>query len=132
MKILLVDASEMIRTIQKKILAELGVVGDGAGEKGPVEFFEAVDGAQALQLLAVQTQRFDLILIEWNLPNMDTLLMKLRETDKTTPVIMCTADGEKSRVLEAVKAGASNYVVKPFTPETLLEKVRATLAKCAA
>jgi two-component system chemotaxis response regulator CheY len=120
MKILLVDDSKTMRMIQKKILA----VNPG------VEFIEAGDGLEALAALAT-VGRVDLALIDWNMPNMDghTLVKKMRETDKKTPIIMCTTEAEKPRVIDALKAGVNNYVVKPFTPEALLDKVEATLKK---
>jgi two-component system chemotaxis response regulator CheY len=82
----------------------------------------------------MQGTKFDLIMIDWNMPNMDgiTLVKKIRETDKTTPLIMATTEAEKTRVMEALKAGVNNYVIKPFTPEILVEKVRATLEKLKA
>ena len=65
------------------------------------------------------------------MPNMDglTLIRKIRETDKSIPLIMCTTEAEKTRVLEAVKAGVNNYIVKPFTVESLGEKIEQTMAK---
>ena len=74
------------------------------------------------------------MLIDWNMPNMDgiTLVRKIRETDKALPLIMCTTEAEKSRVIEAIQAGVNNYLVKPFTPDTLKEKVEATIAKVGA
>jgi two-component system chemotaxis response regulator CheY len=68
------------------------------------------------------------------MPNMDglTLVTKIREKDKTMLLIMATTESEKTRVLDAVRAGVNNYVLKPFTPESLLEKVKQTLAKKAA
>ena len=122
MKILLVDDSRTIRNIQKNVLAQLGYT----------EVVEAADGVEALaQITAHQP---DLLLIDWNMPNMDgiTLVRKIRETDKKMPLIMCTTEAEKTRVLEAIKAGVNNYVVKPFTGETLAEKITATLAKTSA
>ena len=64
------------------------------------------------------------------MPNMDGLAFakKFRETNKTTPLIMVTTEAEKAKVIEAVRAGANNYVVKPFTPELLLERLRHTLS----
>ncbi len=122
MKFLLVDDSKMMRSAQKKVLGEIA----GA------EFAEAGDGVEALAVLA--NQQFDLVLVDWNMPNMDgfTLVQRIRTTDKRTPLVMCTTEAEKSRVIEAIKAGVNNYVVKPFTPESLTEKVKATLAKAAA
>ena len=122
MKVLLVDDSRTIRNIQKKTFAQLG----------DSEITEAANGVEALQQLS--QARPDLVLIDWNIPTMDgiTLVRKIRETDKTLPLIMCTTEAEKSRVIEAIQAGVNNYLIKPFTPETLKEKVEATMAKLRA
>jgi len=125
MKILLVYDSRTMRNIQKK---SLGAIGEG------VEFAEAGDGIEALSVIAATPGGFGLMLIDWNMPNMDgiTLVGKIREKDKTTPLIMCTTEAEKTRVIDAIKAGVNNYVVKPFTPESLMERIQQTLAKKAA
>lgn len=125
MQILLVDDSRTMRNIQKKVL-ELAYPGS--------EFTEAGDGLEALTALAGRRTEFNLILIDWNMPNMDglTLVKRIREHDKTTPLIMVTTEAEKQRVIEALKAGVNNYVIKPFTPETLTEKIRLTLEKLKA
>ena len=122
MKILLVDDSRTIRNIQKNVLGQLG----------HSDTIEAADGVEALKMIG--EGRPDLVLIDWNMPNMDgiTLVRKIRETDKGLPLIMCTTEAEKARVLEAVKAGVNNYVVKPFTAETLSDKINSTLAKVEA
>jgi len=119
MKILLVDDSRTIRNIQKNVLAQLGFT----------ETLEASDGVEALQVIS--ESRPDLCLVDWNMPNMDgiTMVRKVRESDKTLPLIMCTTEAEKARVIEAIQAGVNNYVVKPFTADTLSEKINATLAK---
>ena len=119
MKILLVDDSRTIRNIQKNVLGQLG----------HKDVMEAADGVEALK--AMQDTKPDLVLVDWNMPNMDgiTLVRKIRETDKATPLIMVTTEAEKRRVIEAIQAGVNNYVVKPFTAETLSEKINATLAK---
>jgi len=124
MKILLVDDSRTIRNIQKNVLAQLG--------HGATDIFEAADGVEALKALG--SDRPDLVLIDWNMPNMDglTLVRKIREKDKELPLIMVTTEAEKSRVLEAIKAGVNNYVVKPFTADTLSVKIEQTLAKASA
>ncbi len=121
MKVLLIDDSRTMRNIQKKVLSA----------NPAIEFAEAGDGVEALAVIAATPGGFDLLIVDWNMPNMDgiTLVRKVRETDKTTLMIMATTEAEKGRVLEAVRAGVNNYVVKPFTPEALLEKVTATLAK---
>lgn len=124
MNILLVDDSRTMRNIQKKVLGALGAV----------EFSEAGDGVEAISVIAGQTKPFSLMIVDWNMPNMNglDLIAKVRVSDKKTPIIMATTEAEKQRVLDAIRAGANNYVVKPFTPEAFLEKVQATLAKAQA
>jgi two-component system chemotaxis response regulator CheY len=124
MKFLLVDDSRTMRNIQKKVLGAL----PGA------TFGEAGDGVEALAVIASQPGGFDLALVDWNMPNMNglQLITKIRETDKKTLLIMVTTEAEKQRVLDALRAGVNNYLVKPFTPEALMEKVNATLAKAKA
>ena len=119
MKIMLVDDSRTIRNIQKKVLAKLG----------HNDIVEAKDGVEALEKYKESPP--DLMLIDWNMPNMDgiTLIKTIRQTDKSIPMIMCTTEAEKTRVVEALKAGVNNYMVKPFTAETLAEKINQTLAK---
>lgn len=119
MKILLVDDSRTIRNIQKNVLAQLGYS----------DVIEAADGVEALAMISAQKP--DMILVDWNMPNMDgiTMVRKVREFDKATPMLMVTTEAEKARVIEAIRAGVNNYVVKPFTAETLAEKINQTLAK---
>ena len=121
MKILLVDDSKTMRNIQKKTLESLG----------GTEFGEAGDGVEALGVIGANPAPFDLMLVDWNMPNMNglSLVTKVREKDKTTPIIMVTTEAEKQRVIDAIKAGVNNYVIKPFTPEGLMEKVKQTLEK---
>ena len=124
MKFLLIDDSRTMRNIQKKVLSAV----PGA------TFAEAGDGLEALSVVASTPGGFDLLIVDWNMPNMDgiTFVKKVRETDKKTLLIMATTEAEKSRVLDAIRAGVNNYVVKPFTSEALLEKVSQTLAKAKA
>lgn len=121
MKILLVDDSRTIRAIQRKALRQLGYD----------DIIEAADGLEALA--AIAAARPDLMLVDWNMPNMDgmALVRKVRETDSHLPIIMCTTEAEKSRVLTAIRAGVNDYVVKPFTAESLAEKINRTLARPA-
>jgi two-component system, chemotaxis family, chemotaxis protein CheY len=123
MKILMVDDSRTMRNIQKNVLKVLG---------DPV-CVEAGDGTEALTCLAAHPDGFNLMLVDWNMPHMDgiTLVKRVREKDKTTPIIMVTTEAEKTRIIEAIKAGVNNYVIKPFTPDALLERVKQTLAKAA-
>jgi two-component system chemotaxis response regulator CheY len=124
MKCLLVDDSRTMRNIQKKVLSSLP----------NMEFAEAGDGIEALAVIAATPGGFDLMLVDWNMPNMDgiTLVKKIRETDKKTLLIMATTEAESGRVVEAIKAGVNNYIVKPFTPETITEKISQTIAKAKA
>lgn len=119
MNILLVDDSQTMRTIQRRAMGSL----EG------VAFYEAADGIDALEVLSKLT--IDLALIDWNMPRMDglSLVKKIRETNQTMVLIMCTTEAEKPRVLEAIKAGVNNYAMKPFTPETLLSKIHQSLEK---
>jgi two-component system chemotaxis response regulator CheY len=120
-KVLIVDDSTTIRKIQRSVLQKLGYS----------QVLEAADGQQALALF--QREVPDLMLVGWNMPNMDgiTLVKRIRQSDKAVPIIMCTAESDKVNVIEALKAGVNNYIVKPFTVEALTEKVRQTLAKLA-
>jgi two-component system, chemotaxis family, chemotaxis protein CheY len=116
MKILLVDDSATMRRIQKTQIAGLGIT----------DVVEAGDGEEALNVLK-QNMPLDLIMLDWNMPVMDgfTFLKKVRldSTYSNVKIIMCTSESEKSRVVEALKAGANNYLVKPFTPDALKEKL---------
>lgn len=122
MRILVVDDSKTMRNIIKRTLIDrMGIAEETIGE--------ATDGMEALAL--IEEGSFDLYMVDWNMPNMDgiTLLRKLRETGDRTPFMMCTTESEKLKVLEAIKAGASGYMVKPFTAESIQEKVTQTMER---
>lgn len=122
MRIMLVDDSRTMRNIQKSVLGQLGYT----------EIEEACDGQDALS--KVGAFKPDLLLVDWNMPNMDglTMVKTFRQRDKSTPIIMVTTETEKARVIDAIKAGVNNYVVKPFTPDLLSQRINETLAKLAA
>jgi len=115
MKILVVDDFSTMRRIIKNVLKQLGFEN--------VE--EAEDGGQAYSKL--QNGSFEFVVSDWNMPNVDGLemLKKIRADAqlKELPVLMVTAEAEKEKVIEAIKAGVNNYVVKPFTAEILKEKM---------
>ncbi len=115
MKFLVVDDFSTMRRIVRGLLKELGFVN--------VE--EAEDGAVALNMLKAET--FDFVVSDWNMPNMTGLeLLKAIRADARLahlPVLMVTAEAKKENIIEAAKAGASGYVVKPFTAATLDEKL---------
>lgn len=118
MDVLIVDDFATMRRILKNILRQIGFT----------NIYEADHGKSALTML--KKQKFDLILCDWNMPEMSglELLSKVRSDNelKDTPFVMVTAEAQKNNIIEAVQAGVSNYVVKPFTAETIsgkLEKV---------
>ena len=117
MKILTVDDFSTMRRIIRNMLRQLGYT----------NIVEAEDGAEALSLL--QREKVDFVISDWNMPNMSGLdLLKAIRADehlKPLPVLLVTAEALKENVVEAVKAGVNNYVVKPFTAETLKEKIDA-------
>jgi len=119
--ILIVDDSRTMRMIQRNILQAMGFN----------DTLEAEDGVDALDKL--NSNDIDLVLMDWNMPNksgLDTLKeMKLSKALKNIPVIMSTSESEKSKVSEAISAGAANYITKPFKPEVFNEKIKSELAK---
>ncbi|MSQ58448.1 MAG: chemotaxis protein CheY [Betaproteobacteria bacterium] len=116
LKFLVVDDFSTMRRIVRNLLKEVGITN--------VE--EAEDGVAALALL--RAGKFDFVVSDWNMPNM-TGIQLLREiradaTLKHLPVLMVTAEAKKENIVEAAKAGANGYVVKPFTAATLDEKLQ--------
>ena len=121
MPILVVDDFNTMRRIVKTCLKQLGFE----------NVSEAEDGKVALDKL--NNNDFKLVISDWNMPNMMgiDLLKAVRASDKlkSIPFVLVTAEGQKENVLEAAKAGVSNYVVKPFTAETLQTKLEAVFNK---
>ena len=114
-KVLVVDDFATMRRIVKGVLKQLGFN----------DIIEAEDGIMAMKEL--QKEKIGLIVSDWNMPNMTGLhLLKAVRADaklKDTPFLMVTAEGQKENVVQAVQAGVSNYIVKPFTPETFSAKL---------
>ena len=113
-KVLLVDDSGVMRKIILRALNAIGIT----------DVSEAADGVEGLE--AFGSESFDLVLSDWNMPNMNglDLLKAIRATGSKTPVIMITTESEQTRVLEAIQAGATNYLVKPFDQEVLMDKLQ--------
>jgi two-component system chemotaxis response regulator CheY len=113
---LIVDDFATMRRIVKNILTQLGFK----------NFIEADDGSTAWDIL--QKEQVDFIVSDWNMPKMTgiELLKKVRADERfqNLPFLMVTAEAQKENIVEAVKARVSNYIVKPFTPETLSEKIQ--------
>jgi two-component system chemotaxis response regulator CheY len=115
-KFLVVDDFSTMRRIVRNLLKELGF--------NNVQ--EAEDGVDALTKL--RANEFEFVVSDWNMPNMTgiELLRAIRADEKLKhlPVLMVTAEAKKENIIEAAKAGASGYVVKPFTAATLDEKLK--------
>ncbi len=115
MKILVVDDFSTMRRIIKNILKQIGFANVDEAENGQVALSKIADG------------NYDFVISDWNMPEMNgmELLKSVRanETTKDLPFLMVTAEAKKENVVEAVKAGVNNYIVKPFTAETLQEKI---------
>ncbi|MGE0760418.1 MAG: response regulator [Pirellulaceae bacterium] len=112
-KVLVADDSG---TMRKIIIRSLNAVGFN-------DTVEANDGAEALALFG--EQQFDLVLTDWNMPNKTgiELIRDIRATGSKVPIFMVTTEAEKTRVMDAIQAGVSDYLVKPFTSEVLRQKL---------
>ncbi len=121
MKILVVDDFSTMRRIIRNILKELGYT----------NVDEADDGNTGLEKL--KADDFDFVVTDWNMPNMPGIdLLKAIRADaklKGLPVLMVTAEAAKENIVEAVQAGVSNYIVKPFTAANLKERIDLILEK---
>lgn len=115
LKILLIDDYASMRKVIRGLLKEIGFT----------NVIEAEDGVVALRIL--KSQKIDFIISDWNMPNMTGLeLLKAVRTDieiEKTPFLMVTAEALHENVVEAVKSGVSNYIVKPFSAEILRGKI---------
>jgi two-component system chemotaxis response regulator CheY len=114
MRVLLADDSGTMRTIIRRTLESFGVTNT----------VETGDGMQAIELYKA-TGGFDLVLTDWNIRGKSgiELIREIRTLDKTVPIVMVTTESEKSRVLEAIAAGVTDYLVKPFTTDVLRKKL---------
>lgn len=119
-KFLVVDDFSTMRRIVRNLLKELGFT----------NVQEAEDGVEALNKL--RGEAFDFVVSDWNMPNMTGIeLLRAIRADaslKHLPVLMVTAEAKKENIIEAAQAGASGYVVKPFTAATLDEKLKKIFA----
>ena len=121
MRILVVDDFATMRKVIKNLLRQIGYQ----------NVTEAEDGVAALKEL--RSQKIDFVISDWNMPNMTgiELLRAVRADSELSslPFLMVTAESLKQNVVEAVKAGVSNYIVKPFTAEVLSEKIEKIVEK---
>lgn len=119
MKALVVDDSAVMRKVVISALALAGIT----------DVVEAANGMQAVAAVESGVV-FGIVLMDWNMPVMTGLeaVKAIRARGKTMPILMVTTEAEKIRVIEALKAGATNYLIKPFEPAQILEKLKAVLA----
>lgn len=114
-RILIVDDFSTMRRIVKNLLADLGFTNTA----------EAEDGSGALNLL--RAEPFDFVVTDWNMPVMTgiELLKAIRADDKlkALPVLMVTAEAKREQIVEAAQHGVNGYIIKPFTAQTLEEKL---------
>ncbi|MCB0342031.1 MAG: response regulator [Pseudobdellovibrionaceae bacterium] len=121
--ILLVDDMKTMRALVKKTCMNLGFK----------NFTEAVDGKDAWEKLTTPGSKFDLVLSDWNMPNLQgiELLKKVRaeESTKNIPFLLITAENEAGQVQEAIVAGVDNYLIKPFSANDLKSRLEAIYKK---
>lgn len=112
-RVLVADDSSTMRKIILRSLSAVGVP----------DAVEAADGDEAITIFG--QQEFDMVLTDWNMPGKSGLevIQEIRKLNTEVPIIMITTEAEKSRVLEAIQAGVSDYLVKPFAADTLREKL---------
>ena len=118
-KILTVDDSAFMRGILKTTLKKAGYT----------EIYEARDGVQALE--RYNQLRPDLVLMDITMPNMDGLeaLKAIRAADPGANVVMCSAMGQETMVIDAIRSGAKDFIVKPFKPERVLKTVTSIIGE---
>jgi two-component system, chemotaxis family, chemotaxis protein CheY len=121
MRFLIVDDSSTMRRIIINTLNKLG----------HQDFVEASNGREGIERLS--TGGVDMIITDWNMPEMNGIdfikAVRGTATAKDVPVLMVTTNAAKDDIVEALRAGVNNYVVKPFTAETIKEKIDAVLAR---
>ena len=122
MKLLEVDDSSAIRKIIKATADML-----------QMETEEAQDGIEALEKLSELCNEIDLVLLDWNMPEMSgyDVLVEIKSSDKYRgiPVMMVTTESQKTSIVSAIRAGADNYLTKPFTVDELQTKITECLGK---
>ena len=121
MRALVVDDSAIMR---KVLIGALG--------RANIESVDqAADGKEAVD--AVQANDYGLVLMDWNMPNMLGIdaVKEIRGLGKTMPIIMVSTEADKGRIIEALKAGANNFIIKPFEPATIVAKIQEVLRDSA-
>jgi len=114
--VMVVDDSRIMRNIVKNTFSELKI---------PCQFIEAANGKEALQHLL--NHKIDIVLLDWNMPELSgyDFLKKVRNIDmyKNMPIIMVTSESAKFNVIEAIDAGATDYIIKPINERIFMDKL---------
>jgi two-component system chemotaxis response regulator CheY len=114
--VLVVDDSRIMRNIVKNTFSHLKI---------PCQFLEAGNGNEALKQLT--SNQIDLILLDWNMPELSGIdfLKKVRDMDqyRSLPIIMVTSEAARYNVIEALKNGATDYIIKPINEKTFIDKL---------
>mgnify|MGYP003565529072 CR=1 FL=1 len=122
MKMLIVDDSVMIRKVVKTAVEKIGFL--------PVE---AKNGKEAMEMIEKDHSDIALVLLDWNMPVIDgySVLKSIKQSEKFShiPVLMVTTEVDRKRIIQAVEAGATNYLMKPFSQEDLIEKMQNCIGK---
>jgi two-component system chemotaxis response regulator CheY len=125
-RLLIVDDMMTMRKVVARVCKEIGFS----------DISEAVDGQKAWEAIETADPPYGLIISDWNMPNLSglELLKKVRTSAKFAklPFVLVTAEAEQKQIVEAVQAGVSNYVIKPFTAQGLQEKLEAVHKKVSA
>lgn len=121
MRVLIVDDSAVMRKVLIGALSRCEIT----------QADQAANGQEAVEAAAARD--YDLVLMDWNMPVMLGIdaVREIRKLGRTMPIIMVTTEAERGRVMEALHAGASNYIIKPFEARTIVERIQETLAKAA-
>ncbi len=114
MQVLIVDDSQIMRKIIIGALKKLGID----------DIVEASNGQEAIETIARESS-VGLVLMDWNMPTMSGIdaVKKIRSANIKVPVVMVTTEAEKEKVIEAIKSGANDYLIKPFNPKDIQAKL---------
>jgi two-component system, chemotaxis family, chemotaxis protein CheY len=117
MKALVADDSAVMRKVLIGALSRVGIT----------DVCEASDGEEAVKIAS--EKEFNIVLMDWNMPKKLGIdaVKEIREKGNKVPIIMVTTEAEKCRVIEALKMGANNYIIKPFKPDTIVTKIKEML-----